>query len=126
MISFLRLPKLLSRTLNDTISLKAKLTALADPELKPSRIYRLLHGYSPQAVTANILAVDSSEARQHIQLFLEKLRYVKPTLTGSDLKKIGIAPGPGMKIILNRLHEARLDGLVTSKQGEVKLVEGWV
>ena len=126
LISFLRLPKSLAQTLRDTISLKAKLLSLADSELRPSSIYRLLHGYSPQAVTANSLACDSPVARQHIQLFLDKLRYVKSALTGNDLQKMGIAPGPRMKEILQHLHDARLDGKVTSKQGEVKLVEGWL
>ena len=122
----LRLPKSLAQTLRDTISLKAKLPSLANPELSPSGIYRLLHSYSPQAATANSLACESPMTRQHIQLFLNKLRYVKPALTGSDLQKMGIAPGPLMKEILQRLHDARLDGKVTSKQGERKLVEEWV
>ncbi len=126
LISLLRLPKSLAQTLGDTINLKAKLPALADPELNPSSIYHLLHGYSPQAVTANSLACDSPVAHQHIQLFLAKLRYVKSALTGNDLQRMGITPGPRMKEILQRLHEARLDGKVTSKQGEVELVEGWV
>ncbi len=124
--SFLRLPKSSAQTLRDTISLKVKLPSLANPELTPSSIYHLLHGYSPQAVTANSLACDSPMARQHIQLFLDKLRYAKSALTGDDLQKMGIAPGPQMKEILQRLHQARLDGKVTSKQGEKKLVEGWV
>ncbi|GAH36413.1 unnamed protein product, partial [marine sediment metagenome] len=75
---------------------------------------------------ANSLACDSPTARQHIQLFLTKLRYVKPALTGDDLKKMGITPSPHIKEILNLLHEARLDGRVTSKKGEVELVKGWL
>ncbi len=122
----LRLPKSLAQTLRDTISLKAKLPSLANPKTTPSSIYHLLHGYSPQAITANSLACDSPVARQHIQLFLDKLRYVKPALTGNDLQKMGIAQGPRMKEILQRLHDVRLDGKVTTKQGEVELVEGWV
>jgi len=119
----LRLPKSLAQALRDTIGLKAKLPSLGKPELAPSTIYRLLHDYSPQAVTANSLACDSPVAHQHIQLFLKKLRYVKSALTGNDLKKMGIVPGPRMKEILQRLHDARLDGKVTSKQGERKLVK---
>jgi len=125
LISFLRLPKSLSQMLRDSVSLKDKLPSLADPELSSSSIYRLLHGYSPPAVTANSLACDSPMAHRHIQLFLDKLRYVRPALTGSDLKKMGIAPGPRMKEILQRLHEARLDGKVTSKQDEAEMVEDY-
>ena len=126
LISFLRLRKSSAQTLRDTINIKAKLPSLANPELSPSSIYRLLHGYSLQAVTANSLACDSPLTYQHIQLFLDKLRYVKPILTGNDLQRMGIAPGPQMKEILQRLHEARLDGKVTSKQDERKLVERWL
>ena len=125
LISLLRLPKSLAQTLHDTISLKAKLPSLADPELSPSSIYRLLHDYSPQAVTANSLACEPPVAHQHIQLFLTKLRYVRTALTGDDLQRMGIAPGPRMKEILQRLHEARLDGKVTTKKGEMEMVEGW-
>jgi len=123
LISFLRLPKSLAQTLGDTISLKARLPSFADPELTPSGIYHLLHSYSPQAVTANSLACDSPVAHQHIQLFLDKLRYVKLVLTGNDLQKMGIAPGPQIKEILQRLHEARLDGKVTSKREEIEMVK---
>jgi tRNA nucleotidyltransferase (CCA-adding enzyme) len=126
MISRLRLPKSSARTLRDTNSLKAKLLLLADPELAPSIIYSTLHGYCLSAIIANSLACDSPVARRHIKTFLDKLRYVKPSLTGNDLQKMGIAPGPQMKEILQRLHEARLDGKVTSERGEAELVEGWL
>lgn len=126
LISRLRLSKSLAQTLRDTSSIKAKLQSLADSKLPPSGIYRLLYGYSPQAITANSLASDSPVARRHIQLFLHKLRYIKPSLTGDDLKRMGITPGPRIKEILQLLHEVRLDGKVTSKQGEEEIVRGWL
>ncbi len=126
LISYLRLSKPIAQTLRDSLSLKAKLKSLADPELTPSRIHHLLDGYSSPAITANLLASDSPVARQHIQLFLGKLRYIKPALTGNDLLRLGIAPGPQIKELLERLHEARLDGKVRSKQGEKELVKGWL
>ncbi len=125
-ISRLRLPKLLTQTLRDTNSLKTKLESLTDPELSRSSIYRLLYGYCLPAIMANSLAGDSSVARQHMQLFLDELRYVKSSLTGNDLKRMGVAPGPRIKEILQRLHEARLDGKVTTKQGEEDLVNSWL
>ncbi|MBM2825011.1 MAG: cca, partial [Dehalococcoidales bacterium] len=123
--AYLRLPKSITLTLRDSASLKVKLGELADPDLRPSAVYRLLHGYTATAITATSLATDSTMARQHIELFLNKLRYIKPVLTGNDLLKLGISSGPRMKEILQRLHEARLDGEVTTKQGEMELVRGW-
>jgi len=126
LISRLRLPKSVAQALRDTSNIKNKSQSLAEPELTPSSIYHLLHGYSPVAITANSLAGDSPAARQHIHLFVTKLRYVKPTLTGKDLQQLGIAPGPHITEILRLLHEARLDGKVTSKQGEEDLVKNWL
>ncbi|GAG14412.1 unnamed protein product, partial [marine sediment metagenome] len=59
-------------------------------------------------------------------IFLHELRYVKPTLNGNDLISMGIAPGPQIKEILERLYEARLNGEVTTKQDEEELVRGWL
>jgi len=126
LISHLRLSKSVAQTLQDTMAIKTNLQALANPALNPSSIYRLLHGYSPSAIMANSLAGDSNVARQHIQLFLNKLRYVKPALNGDDLIRMGIAPGPRIKEILQLLHEARLDGKVTSKKDEEELVREWI
>ncbi len=126
LISYLRLPKSLAQALRDTAGIKVQLQSLADPKITPSSIYRLLYGYSPLAITANSLAGDSPVAQRHIQLFLDKLRYIKPALTGDDLKRMGIAAGPCIKEILKLLHEARLDGKVTSKKGEEGLVKEWL
>ncbi|MFC1979548.1 CCA tRNA nucleotidyltransferase [Chloroflexota bacterium] len=122
----LRLPKALAQILRDTASIKAKVESLDNPQFAPSRIYRLLHGYSPLAITANVLASDSPVVSKHIQLFLNKLRFVRTALTGDDLKRMGVATGPRIKEMLNQLHEARLDGKVTSKRGEMEMVRGWV
>lgn len=126
LISYLRLPKQLARVLHDTGNIKTRLQSLARPQLTPSGAYRLLNGFTLPAVTASLLACDLAVARQNIRLFLSKLRYVKPSLTGADLIKRGIPQGPRIKEILDMLHEARLDGKVTSKRGEEELVEGWL
>jgi len=126
LISRLRLPKSLTQTLRDTNSIKSKLESLADPKLEPNSVYHLLHGHSPTAITAISLVAYSPVARRHILLFLNKLRYVKSSVTGNDLQKLGVIPGPQMKEILQRLHEAKLDGKVKSKKDEEELVKGWV
>jgi len=126
LISYLRLPKSVARTLRDANGIKTKLESLANPELAPSGIYSLLHGYSSPAVVVNSLAADSPVTRQHIHLFLNKLRYIKPALNGEDLQRMGVAAGPRIKEILNLLREARLDGKVSSKKDEEGLVEGVV
>lgn len=125
LISRLKLRKSLAQILRDSVGLKGKLQKLADPELSPSGIYAILHDYSAPAITANWLATDSPIARGHMNLFLSKLRYVKPILTGNDLKEMGITSGLQMKEMLQRLHQAKLDGKAPGKEDEERLVEGW-
>jgi tRNA nucleotidyltransferase (CCA-adding enzyme) len=126
LVSYLRLPKSVAQTLRDAIDLKIRIESLAEPELPSSRIYSFLHSYSTPAVIANSLASDSLVARQHIKLFLGKLRYIKPALSGEDLKRMGVAPGPSIKETLCLLLEARLDGKVTTRRDEVDLAKKWL
>lgn len=123
LISRLRLPKLAAQALRDTINLRDELALLADPELPPSRIYFLVCGYSTPAVMANFLVGESAVARQHLGLFLRKLRYVKPALNGEALTEMGMAPGPQIKETLKQLLEARLDGRVKTRRDEESLVK---
>jgi tRNA nucleotidyltransferase (CCA-adding enzyme) len=126
LLAYLRPAKPLAQTVRDTLDLKAGLEVLADSRLPRSSLYFLLEDYLPTAITANQLATDSAIARRRLKLYLGKLRYIKPTLTGDDLRQMGIRPGPRMKEILHRLLTARLNGKVRSKQGEVEWVRRWV
>jgi len=125
-ISRLNLPKSLAQNLRDTIAVKNKMRSLAIPALSPSNIYRLLDGYSSLALIANSLATESPVARQNIRLFLNKLKNIKVSLTGEDLIQMGVAPGPQIREILEMLHQAKLNGKVTTRQDEAELVTGWL
>lgn len=125
LISYLRLRKSVARVLRDTIDLKGRLHLLDSPEITLSGVYCVLHDYSLTAVNASWLASESANVRERIKLFLHKLRYVKPALTGEDLVRMGVTPGPRIGEILNLLRNARLDGKVSSRKEEAELVEGW-
>jgi len=111
----------LSQAMRDTLGLKKRLTLLDNQSLRPSEVYYLLSKYEIVALQANLIACDSSTIRRHLQLFLTKLRYVKTSLDGEDLKKLGIPPGPEMGNILQALHRAKLDGEVSTRADEKRL-----
>ena len=77
-------------------------------------------------MVANSLATESPAASQNIHLYLTRLKYIEISLTGNDLMRLGVAPGPHIREIIELLHQARLDGKITSKQDEVDLVKGWL
>jgi tRNA nucleotidyltransferase (CCA-adding enzyme) len=123
--SHLNFPKNSAQAMRETLQLKAQLHSLTNPKLKPSEIYQLLHVYSAPAIQANALASESLVASKHMNLYLSKLRYVKPLLNGEDLKKMGIAAGPKIGAILSALHKAKLDGKVHTRKDEEKLIHSW-
>jgi tRNA nucleotidyltransferase (CCA-adding enzyme) len=117
----LNIPAKLSLAMRDTFHLKSSLPTMDKPSLKPSEIYYLLREYEPVAIQANAMATESSTTHRHLQLFLTKLRYVRASLNGEDLKKLGLSAGPQMGKILEVLHRAKLDGEVHTRADERKL-----
>ena len=117
----LNIPAKLSRAMRDTLRLKTSLPLLDKPSLKPSEIYYLLRQYEPLAIQANAIATKSSTEHRLLQLFLTKLRYVRTSLDGDELKKLGISAGPKMGKVLQVLHKAKLDGEVRTRADEKKL-----
>ncbi len=124
LIAYLRLPKATAQILRDTLFIKDKTKELAIPGLPPSVVYNLLHGYHLLAYSANTIGAASETTAEHIELYLNVLRHVNPTLNGEDLKKLGVPRGPKIKEVLQQLREARLDGKIDSKKGEEAMVRG--
>ena len=124
-LSRLNFPKRLALAMHHTLQLKTQLHSLASLQIRRSDIYQSLHGYTPHAIQANALASESPAVSRHLQLYLTKLRYVKPLLNGEDLQRMGVPPGPQLGKILEALHEARLNGEVRTREEEEGLVHSW-
>jgi len=126
LLSHLHFPRAQARAVEDIQALKAHEPALAQPRLARHEVYCLLEGYSVAAVQALALASAEASVRRRAHLFLEKLRYVKCSLGGEDLMGMGVKAGPKMGEYLRRLQEARLDGLVQDRAGELALALRWL
>jgi tRNA nucleotidyltransferase (CCA-adding enzyme) len=91
-------------------------------ELPPSRVYRWL-AEAPVDVILGVMArAERPELRRAIGDFLTAKRRTRPLLRGNDLKAIGLRPGPIYRDILASLLYARLDGLVESRDDELRFV----
>ncbi len=126
LVSTLHLPRITAQTLRDTISIKEKIRELSVHGLAPSLIYDLLRGYCFTALNAVLLAAGHTTAKEHVELYLNVLRHVKPALSGNTLKILGIPEGPKIKEVLLALREARLDGKIDNKKGEEEMVRGLI
>ena len=122
LIRRLNLPKAWSEVVRDTIHLRGIESCLAKEALPPSQIYRLLHSLSPAALRAVAKMTSSQRGSEAMNLFLDRLSGVAPRLKGRDLISLGVAAGPVVSQMLERLRDRRLDGQVESVEDERRWV----
>lgn len=119
----LRLPNADIATLKQLLTLRDQVEPqLGVEEIARSAIYRLLEGYADTALDIFSVTTDNERVRERVALFRSELRAIAPTVTGDDLKRMGVRPGPVYRDILARLRAARLDGEIVTREEEEALV----
>jgi tRNA nucleotidyltransferase (CCA-adding enzyme) len=116
----------LAHVFRETMRLKGQQGSLEAKKVAPSAVFHLLEGHSLEAVQANALATSSERVKEWLELFLSRLRHIRPNLDGDALLALGVKAGPEMGQILQALRDARLDGRVEDEQQEKALVKEWL
>ena len=91
-------------------------------ELKPSQFVERVGLYPLNAVEAVYFMAHDEKLKDIFFKYLSEWRHIKPTITGDDLQTRGMEPGPKYGEILRRLRAAWLDGEISSKEQESKLL----
>jgi tRNA nucleotidyltransferase (CCA-adding enzyme) len=113
--------------LREALALRGEVAApLAADALMPSQVYELLADYSDAALAIFAIASDDDCIRERIAEFREHWRGIAPDITGEDLKRMGLAPGPAYREILTRLRAARLDGIISTRAEEDAFVREFI
>jgi tRNA nucleotidyltransferase (CCA-adding enzyme) len=94
-----------------------------EPKLPLSRVYDLLKSLDTEAILLMMAKAKKDNARKYISLYLTRLRDTRVTLTGNDLKVLGIPPGPRYRKLLEELLNAKLDGTVGNREEEIAFVK---
>ena len=68
----------------------------------------------------------SKQVKRAISLFFTQLRNTAVEMSGQDLKKMGVAPGPIYRETLQAVLEARLDGRLQSREEELAFARAFV
>ncbi len=89
---------------------------------RKSEIYRMLDPLPVEVKLYLMARSEQKELQRAISDYFTRLRDVRVETRGSDLKEMGLEPGPRFKRILDRLLDARLDGDVTDRVGEIEFV----
>ena len=87
-----------------------------------SVIYHRLDGLGLEALLYLMARIENDLWRQAISLYVTELRKVKPLLSGYDLIALGYKPGRDFQKMQLTLLDARLDGLVESRDEEIALL----
>jgi tRNA nucleotidyltransferase (CCA-adding enzyme) len=119
----LKFSKEVGSILKDALKLKTLLPELAKGEISNSRIYNLLHPFSPTAIMVTLTCTRLIKARQRIELYLGQLRQFETFLNGEDLIRMGMKAGPHIHQTLGLLLDAALDGQTASRQDELALLK---
>lgn len=70
--------------------------------------------------------MDNKLAIKRFRRIMESLHKGKPLLNGGDLKAMGYKPGPVFRKALDALWQARLDGVVITKDDEIEFVQQYL
>lgn len=105
-------------------SLRSSLKRLtATPGFRVSALCAMLRPLPVEFVLYLMADMEVPETRRALSRYITVWRTEKPGVDGSDLKKLGLAPGPAYGVILQRLLEAKLDGTAASPEEQLALAK---
>lgn len=125
-ITRLRVPREQADDLRQVDALKAVLPELSRRR-PPSVVYRALAPFNLRVLFAAWVTTEHKTIARQVQQYVDRLRHVRPTLDGNDLRRqFGLAAGPQVGHILEKLRDAILDGQVSTREQEEALVRQWL
>ncbi len=117
----LMMPRRLSDALYQLPALRQILAQLPELE-RPGDIVALLEPLTSPLLAASWLVTENSAVQEQLTRYWTEWRHVKPELTGEDLKRLGLKPGPLYREIFAALREARLNGEIHTRGEEEEFV----
>ena len=120
-IKRLKLVSFISEVIREASKLRGELKGLS--KLPPSQVTVKLDRVSNLAIYAVYLEVKEPKYKGTLSRYLSSWQHVESNITGLDLKKAGLDPGPRYAEILSRVRNAWLDGEIATKKDEKALLK---
>jgi len=97
-----------------------------NPQMANSALREYLADFRTELILYMMAASGKQKIKKAISHYFTKLRYVKLTVKGRDIKKMGVPPGPIYQKILKAALNAKLDGLLKTGQDEHAFIKNYV
>ncbi len=91
--------------------------------LRGSFIYTILNPLSYETILLCYATIDNKHVKNNIRDFFLRYNLVRIKLSGEDLKKMGIPPGPSFKKVFSKIRAEKLDVNLRTKQQELKFLK---
>lgn len=88
-----------------------------------SVLCRQLRPLKTELILFIMAATRQEPVKRAISQWFVQLRYIRPLIDGHALKQMGLPPGPQYRKLLDQVEEARLDGLVHTREQELAFVK---
>lgn len=98
------------------------LKSLEKSDLSPSLVVSYLERLPVEAILFAFALTEKITIRNHLKLYMNKLRHIRPAITGLDLKNMGLEHGPRYREVIESLKKAVLDGELHTLQDEQEYV----
>ena len=94
--------------------------------VKNSRLHEELSSYKTELILFMMAATRLDIIRKRISFFITKLRHVRISIRGKDLKNFGLTPGPIYRRILQAVLAAKLNGEIQNRNDEMQFVRQYI
>ncbi len=88
-----------------------------------SELHSLISGASLESQLFLLAGTADEDLRRDLSNYISRVRGLKLDIGGEDLIFMGISPGPSVGNILQKVLEAKIDGLVTSKEDQLEFAQ---
>ena len=118
----LAFPSVLTKATLASSKLYAEFPSIVGRKVSQKTFY--LDGFPLLSVYAvSVFAAWDNAHKQILTNYLSEWRHVKPNTTGTDLKNLGLEPGPRYAEIIRQLRTAWLDGEIKTDEEERVLLD---
>jgi tRNA nucleotidyltransferase (CCA-adding enzyme) len=102
---------------------KKLVSKLSRNKVNPAEIFHLLEPLSYEVTLFIKAKYKNHNLQKHIADFFEIYNGMKICISGDDLRRLGVIPGPFYQKVFTKVLNAKLEGLVKTKDDELVLIK---